>query len=104
MNLQLERFQAEHFAEYASWFVDEELNRHLGPMDDAWLKFVLAESAAEGMTWAVICNSEFVAVLETVHDPQNVPNAVISAVATNPALRWQGIGSAVLQLVLSLDK
>jgi GNAT superfamily N-acetyltransferase len=104
MNLEFKRFLREHYSEYASWFVDPELNRHLGPMDWDWLNAVLCESESAGVTWAVLRDSELVAVVETVFDPQNQFPAVISAVAVKPALRRQGIGTAVLQGVLLLDK
>jgi hypothetical protein len=55
MNLELKRFQQEHYAEYASWFVDHELNQHLGPIDQEWLDEVLAQPESAGNTWAALC-------------------------------------------------
>lgn len=104
MNLNLKRFQREHFAEYASWFADPEINLHLGPMDEEWLDVVLSQSEAEGVTWAVFRGAELVAVVETAFDPKNSLLAVIPAIATKPELRQQGIGTAALRLILSLHK
>jgi GNAT superfamily N-acetyltransferase len=101
MNLQLKRFQREHYSEYASWFGDPELNRCLGPMDTDWLNAVLSEPEAAGVTWAVFRGPECVAVVETVFDPQKRLPVAITALATRPALRRQGIGTAVLELILS---
>jgi hypothetical protein len=81
MNLRLERFQAAHYSEYASWFADAELNRLLGPMDEVWLNAVLSEPESQGMTWAVFRDAEFVAVVEAVYDPENVSSAAISGPA-----------------------
>lgn len=102
MHFEFKRFQREHYTEYASWFVDPELNRHLGPMDEAWLEAVLAQPESEGVTWSVFRGSELVAVVETNFDPQNQSPAVIKAIAIKPTLRRQGIGSSVLQRMLSI--
>lgn len=34
---ELRRFHETDYPVYAAWFVDPELNRRLGPMDQAWL-------------------------------------------------------------------
>jgi ribosomal protein S18 acetylase RimI-like enzyme len=104
VNLELKHFQQEHYTEYASWFVDVELNRHLGPMDEVWLDAVLSQPEAEGVTWAVFREMELVAVVETAFDFENPQFAVVSAIATKPELCRQGIGRTALRLVLSLHK
>ena len=104
MHLQFRRFQLEYYAEYAAWFVDPELNRHLGPMDQDWLAAVLSEPESMGMTWAVFRDNEMVAVVETFFDSENDSAAVITALAAKPNLRRQGIGTAVLRIILSHHK
>jgi len=104
MNLELCRFQSKHYAEYASWFVDPELNRRLGPMDRDWLEAVMGEPEEAGITWAVFRGAELVAVVETVFDPDRQLPAGITAVAVKPDLRRQGIGRSALQKVLALDE
>lgn len=104
MNLELKRFQREHYAEYASWFLDPELKRHLGPMDEEWREAVLSQPEAESATWAVLRGMELVAVVETVFDSENPLSVVIPAIATKPQLRRQGIGKTALRLILSLHK
>jgi ribosomal protein S18 acetylase RimI-like enzyme len=104
MRLEFKRFQREHFAEYSAWFVDPELDRHLGPMDQAWLEAVLVQPESAGVTWAVFRGVELVAIVETVFDPEHRLSAAITAVATKPSRRREGIGSTVLQEILSRHK
>jgi RimJ/RimL family protein N-acetyltransferase len=104
MNLEFKRFQNEHYPEYASWFSDPELNRHLGPMDVGWLEAVLSQAESEGRTWSVFRDVEFVAVIETVFDEEHRWSAGITALATKPGLRRQGIGATVLQTVIALHR
>jgi len=104
ISLEFKRFQREYYAEYASWFVDSELNRHLGPMDQAWLDAVLSQPESAGLTWAVFRGIEMVAVVETVLDPERRLPAGITAIATKSALRRQGIGTMVLQQILALHR
>jgi RimJ/RimL family protein N-acetyltransferase len=104
MHLELIRFRREHYAEYASWFVDQALNRHLGPIDQEWLDAVLSQPESAGVTWAVFRDGELVAVVETVFDPDNHLPAAITAIAIKPGLRQQGIGTTALRLILSLHK
>jgi RimJ/RimL family protein N-acetyltransferase len=100
MDLVFKRFEREHYPEYKSWFSDPYLNRQLGPMDEDWLDAVLSELPSEGATWAVFRGNEMVAVLECVFDPSRKLPAGITALATKPALRQGGIGTAVLQTIL----
>ena len=102
MHLEFKRFQREYFAEYIAWFADPELNRHLGPMDQEWLEAVLAQPESAGDTWAVFRDEEMVAVVETMFDPENNLPTVITAIATKPDRRRQGIGSTVLREIISL--
>ena len=104
MNLEFKQFQKKYYSEYAAWFTDYELNRRLGPMDYDWLDAVLSELESESVTWAVFRGAELVAVVETAFALQNRSSAVIAAVATKPALRRQGIGTAVLRHLLALHK
>ena len=93
--LVFDRFRREHFDEYRAWFVDPELNRRLGPMDDEWLTAILGETDEQGITWAVFVGSELVGVVETVFG-SDLPCA-ITAIAVKPAWRRQGLGRAMLR-------
>jgi len=101
MKLGLVRFRREHFAEYSSWFADQELHRQLGPLDGDWLESVLAQQASTGSTWSVFRGSELVAVVETVCDPRKILPAGITAIAVKPCLRRQGIGTLAMETVRS---
>src|SRR5690349_13716362 len=104
INLELQRFEPEHYAEYASWFTDPELSHHLGPMDQVWLDSTLSQPASAGVTWAVFRGIELVAVVETVFDLERRLPAGIMAIAVKPGLRRQGIGTTVLHQILFLHK
>ena len=104
MTIEFKHFQREYYAEYASWFIDGELNRHLGPMDEVWLEAVLSQPKSAGVTWAVFRGIELIAVVETVFDPERHRPAGIIAIAVKPNLRRQGIGTMVLQQFLSLHE
>jgi RimJ/RimL family protein N-acetyltransferase len=101
MNLEFRRFQREYYPEYVSWFVDPELNRHLGPMGEDWLEAVLSEPEAEGVTWAVFRDDQMIAVIETFFDPSDSLSAIITGLATKPDLRRAGIGTTVLRMILA---
>jgi RimJ/RimL family protein N-acetyltransferase len=101
VDLELRAFAREDFAEFASWFADPELNRRLGPMDDAWLDLTLSGGEQPGdETWALFRGGQLVAVVEALIDPQGGSHT-IGGVATKPSLRRQGIGTAALQRILA---
>jgi ribosomal protein S18 acetylase RimI-like enzyme len=102
MNLEFKRFKKEYYTEYASWFSDPELNRHLGPMDLAWLEATLSQLESQGVTWAVFCSRELIAVVETSFEEENCLLAAITAIATKPSFRQRGIGTSVLQMIRKL--
>ena len=105
MDLEFKQFTKEHFAEYASWFTDPDLNHRLGPMDDAWLELVTRGGELPGdETWAVLRDGELVAVVEALVEADSPGSYTIGAVATKPALRGQGIGTLSLQHVLDVHK
>ena len=104
MKLELREFRREFYPEYSSWFSDPELNRRLGPMDDAWLEAVTTMPRSAGVTWAVFRDTSLVAVVETMFDPEGHRPTAITAVAVKPALRRQGIGMAALEKVLLIDR
>jgi len=103
VDLNFRRFQEKDYGEYASWFVDPELNHRLGPLDEAWLGAVLFQEA-EGETWVALRGEERVAVVETAFDPQGCLPTVITGLAVKPGLRRQGIGTAVLKGLLRMHR
>lgn len=90
-------FLRDDFAEYRAWYDDPQLNEQLGPMDEEWLEYVLADRGGEQLCFFE--ESRLVAVIGLAEDP-DVDAWVISDIAVNPALRGQGIGRRALQLLL----
>ncbi len=103
MELEFKRFQEKDFRAYALWFVDPEQDRWLGPMDQEWLEAVLSEKESEGATWAVFRAGMLVAVAEMAFDSEG-NRAAVTALATRPGLRRQGIGTAVLEKLLDMHR
>jgi len=102
MNLSFTRFQCEHFAEYASWFSDPELNKELGPVvDEEWLSAILSQTAEEGETWAIFLETEMVGVVNATFDPEKKLPAGITEIAIKPDRRRQGLAKAALMELLA---
>ncbi len=95
-------FDREDFPAYQSWFEDETLNGELGPMhkDDAWLNAVLAKT--NGLEYAVYEGDELVAVVGIDFPTNKYPAYYITNFAVKPALKNQGVGSAVLKELIRL--
>jgi GNAT superfamily N-acetyltransferase len=104
MNLEFKPFHENHYAEYEAWFSDAALNHRLGPIDRDWFQAVIAQPQSEGETWAVFRDDQFVAVVDTVFDPNKQLPAGITAMAVKPTLRGKGIGTAVLQRLLDMHR
>lgn len=96
--LTLRRFAASDFATYRAWFVDGELDRRLGPIDDAWLGHVLAER--DGLQYAALDAGRLVAVAGVLHPRPGTVWGAVTDVAVAPARRGAGIGRRVLAALL----
>jgi ribosomal protein S18 acetylase RimI-like enzyme len=97
--LSIRNFQAEDFDEYASWFLDEQLNKALGPAPDSvWLEHVLHDG--EGCELTVIKDSVTVAVVGIHYHIPSLPFQTITDFAIKPELRRTGLGSKVLEAVI----
>lgn len=102
MELSFNRFQREHFEEYATWFLDSELNKELGPVvDEDWLSAILSQKAEEGETWAIFLGSEMVGIVNAAFDPEKKLPAGITEIAIKPNRRRQGLAKATLIKLLS---
>lgn len=101
MDLSFKRFQREYYQEYASWFLDPELNHRLGPMSEYWLSSILSQEEEKGITWVIFLNHEMVGVVETEYDPQQILPVAIKAIAIKPTRRRQGLAKAILEKLLS---
>src|SRR5215470_3735472 len=98
--LQFCKFAQEDFPEYKSWYVDPELNRQLGPIDDEWLAYVLNEQ--DGVEYSIFRDQELVAVLGIKLPDEKRPDYVVTDLAVKPSLRGQRIGSRTLQKLFEL--
>ena len=80
----LRLFEAADFPAYRAWYADAELDAHLGPMDEDWLTFVLADK--DGRQFSYLAQEKLVAVI-----------------GVNPLIATLGVG-LVIQGVLSILK
>ena len=104
MNLAFKRMQKDDFIEYVSWFADAALNQALGPMDVAEWPEWQPEFDPFMIAWVIFREAEMVAVVTTAFDAQGELPVGITGLGIKPALRGQGIGTAVLQQLLDLHK
>jgi GNAT superfamily N-acetyltransferase len=96
------RFTRADFACYGAWYADEELNRQLGPMDEAWLEYVLSDQG--GVQLSFYLDDELVAVAGVALPPEPGRPHVVTDLAVQPGRRGQGIGSVVLALLLAAEE
>lgn len=94
----LRPFLASDCPEYLSWFRDPELDRQLGPMDEAWLAHVLA--ARDAVQLAAVGAEELLAVVGVHFATSEFPWLYLTDFAVRPNLRRTGIGRIVLARLL----
>ena len=93
----LRLFEAADFPAYRAWYADAELDAHLGPMDEDWLTFVLADK--DGRQFSYLAQEKLVAVIGVAPDPDLVA-WVVTDIAVDPALRGLGwAGRALTSLM-----
>jgi ribosomal protein S18 acetylase RimI-like enzyme len=102
MDFRFVPFRAEDFPEYLSWYKDEELDSHLGPMkeNDEWLHHVLQRT--DGKEYSVFTGNKLVAVVGTLFPDAKHPSYYITNFAMKPNLRAQGIGTKILNELIAL--
>ena len=97
-DLQIRDFTAADFPPYATWFNDERLNRELGPIDEAWLAYVLNET--DGRQLAFTRAGELVGCAGLVLPiPDKHPYYALTDIAVRPNLRGTGVGKEMLRLL-----
>lgn len=94
-------FTAADFDEYRRWYEDPELDEQLGPMDEEWLDYVLADE--EGAQLVCLENDAMVAVVGLAVDPE-ADAWVVTDIAVNPALRRRGVGRRAIEAVMELPR
>ena len=93
----LRLFEAADFPAYRAWYADAELDAHLGPMDEEWLAFVLADQ--DGRQFSYLADEKLVAVVGVSPDP-DLDAWVVTDIAVDPALRGLGwAGRALTSLM-----
>ena len=101
-NIQYHKFRKSDFSTYQRWFTDAELNKQLGPLDNDWLNYILADSTGDQF-----CFTHFDALIAVagISSPTVVfPYNVITDIAVRPNLRRQGIGRFILELLPPMVK
>ena len=96
----LRLFEAADFPAYRAWYADTELDAHLGPMDEEWLAFVLADQ--DGRQFSYLVQETLVAVIGMAPDP-DLDAWVVTDIAVDPALRGLGWAGRALASVMRHD-
>lgn len=97
--MELRKIRAADWDWIQQWFLDEDLNRELGPLDQEWLDHVL--SAADSIQLVAEQDKRPVALIGCVWgDGGDLPHA-ITDIAVDPALRGTGQAKAIVQAVLA---
>ena len=99
MKLKFSKFKNDDFSEYKSWYVDLELNKRLGPMNNMWLDHVM--NATGGCQYSVFHNKKLIAVVGIIFPDAKHSSYYITDFALKPHLRNQGIGSEVLKEMMN---
>ena len=94
----LRLFEAADFPAYQAWYADAVLDEHLGPMDEDWLAFVLADQ--EGRQFSYLSDGKLVVVVGVAPDP-DLDAWVVTDIAVDPALRRQGMAQRALHAVMT---
>ena len=98
--MEIRFFRESDFETFADWFADEKLNAELGPIDQEWLDYILAEEPPS--QFACLINNELVAVVGICHAKNETDNHfVITDIAVAPKLKRTGLGSKALREVIN---
>jgi ribosomal protein S18 acetylase RimI-like enzyme len=92
-------FAAEDYSWLQAWYEDPVLDEELGPLDDEWLAYVLADETGEQLV--VLADGVPVAVVGIVWaNGENTAHAVTD-IAVDPARRGSGLGRTALDQVVA---
>ena len=86
--MEIRPFEREDFDAYLSWFVDSDLNRELGPMDEEWLTYVMNEQPRKEFSF--LEGGILIAVIGTELPMQGNFTWYITNIAVDPSRRRQG--------------
>ena len=96
--VEMRRFRRRDYLAYSAWFSDAELNLHLGPIDEAWLTYVLADEG--GSQFSFISEDELIGVAGLCHPGKRNEDYVLTDIAVRPNLRRQGIAAGLILKLL----
>lgn len=82
----------------ADWFHDEVLERELGPLDEDWLEYVLADESGVQL---VVTMGEHPAALVGCTWDQSEREHGITDLAVDPTRRGTGLGRLAIEVVLA---
>ncbi len=97
--LSVRAFAADDYSWLQVWYEDPVLDEELGPLDDEWLEYVLADETGEQLV--VLTDGAPVAVVGIVWaNGENAAHAVTD-IAVDPARRGTGLGRTALDQVVA---
>lgn len=99
-NIQYHKFRESDFSAYQSWFSDPQLNQQLGPLDEDWLDYILAD--ATGQQFSFTHFNALIAVAGISSPTAHFPYYVVTDLTVRPDLRMQGLGRIILKLLPSM--
>ncbi|MBX3014304.1 MAG: GNAT family N-acetyltransferase [Caldilineaceae bacterium] len=102
MMIKFEAFNAQDFAEYATWFADAQIAKELGPLDPDLATFLGTEPETWNWIRAVHQDGQLACMVQVVRDGSTTEGAITIAVA--PQRQRRGIATAVLQAILCLPE
>lgn len=92
-------FAAEDYTWLQVWYEDPVLDEELGPLDDEWLAYVLADETGEQLV--VLAGGVPVATVGLVWANGEHGAHVITDIAVDPARRGSGLGRAAVDQVVA---
>lgn len=95
----IRRFTRDDWGWVQKWFEDETLNNELGPLDEEWLEYVLAEESGVQLVYCEADGSP-AALVGCVWDPAGIEHG-ITDLAVNPSRRNKGVGRRALNETLA---
>ena len=96
--MEIRYFTKNDFPIYTTWFEDDQLNKALGPIDEAWLNYVLAESPPSQFSCSI--EGTIVAVVGIARPTESNANYVITDIAVDPERKRTGLASRALLSVI----
>ncbi|MEN0003398.1 MAG: GNAT family N-acetyltransferase [Bacteroidota bacterium] len=93
----LRPFRRSDFSTYQQWYDDAQMNDALGPVDNAWLEYVLSEN--EGKQFSMLQQEELLGVAGIIWPTQLYPVHYITDLAIAPSHQGKGYGRLLIELL-----